>query len=199
MSTNNRKYATPEQVKLYLAISQNVDDILLEEIIDRATKIIETHTQRIFSSTATYSKYFDAREDVDHRGRVLWLNENDLCEIEYVKNGDLTTVASTEYVTNPRNETPFYSIKLKENSSIVWLWNTTPENAIEVKGHWAYSITPPLDIVQSCIRLSAFLYKQKDNTSDIDRPFTSGDGTVIMPIELPKDIKNLLLPYKRLV
>ncbi|MGB3988074.1 MAG: hypothetical protein WBK67_00020, partial [Minisyncoccales bacterium] len=62
-----------------------------------------------------------------------------------------------------------------------------------------YSATAPLDIQHACVRLTAFLYRQKDNSADIDRPMITGDGVTIMPTNLPADVTRLLDRYKRRV
>lgn len=194
MASNNRQYCTKQDVKIYLGIGQDVDDILLDQIIDRATAIIEGFTHRIFSCSTATSQFLDGDCDVTDGGRMLWLRD-DLCSISYIKNGDGTTVASSQYVTEPRRDAPYYGLRMKWNADTIWVWDTTPEGAIEVNGMWAYSTTPPLQIVQATIRLAAFLYRQKDSTADLDRPLASADGVVIMPTKLPSDVMQLIKRY----
>jgi hypothetical protein len=187
------KYCKIEDVKAYLDISQDIDDQLLEDIIERATKMIETHTHRTFYCAAPTSRFFDADEVQDNYKR-LWLR-SDACEIAYVKNGDGTTIAASQYQTLPLHHTPAFAVQIKRYVDTVFEWTTNPEGAIEVNAYWAFSKTPPLDIVHACVRLSTFLYRQKDNTSDIERPILTGDGSTVMPIRLPKDIQEMLKSY----
>jgi len=190
----NRTYCTVADIKSYLTIGQDIDDVLLENVIERATKMIETYTHRVFQCDSATSRFFDAEQDTSQKRRRLWLRY-DCAEISYVKNGDGSTILATNYVTLPRNETPIYAIDLKLSYDDVFFWDESPEDAIEVSAFWAYSKTPPLDIVQACVRLSTFLYKQKDTTSDIERPILTGDGSTIMPVRLPKDVEQILKPY----
>lgn len=194
MASNNRQYCGKNDVKTYLGIGQDVDDILLDQIIDRATAIVEGFTHRVFVCDGATSRFLDAECDVTEGGRMLWLR-GDLCAITYVKNGDGSTVASNQYVTEPRRETPYYALRMRWDANNPWLWDDTPEDSIEVNGMWAYSITPPVQIVQATIRLAAFLYRQKDTTADLDRPLMSGDGIVIMPAKLPTDVMQLIKTY----
>lgn len=57
----------------------------------------------------------------------------------------------------------------------------------------------PADVEQATLRLVAFLYRQRDNSSDIDRPVLTSDGVTIMPSNLPQDVQQLLRNYARTV
>lgn len=191
------KYCTLEQIKPYLSIESNEDDNLINDIIERATKIIENGTGRIFFCDTPTTEYYDYEHYHNHRGEIYF--DKDLAEIVSITNGDDTLVTADKYVSNPNNFTPIASIKLKRNSNIYWTFTDTPENAIAINGYWAYSKTPPLDIVHACIRLTTFLYRQKDNAVDIDRTIGMGDGMMIFPISLPKDVTTILKYYQRIV
>ncbi|GIV82782.1 MAG: hypothetical protein KatS3mg051_2136 [Anaerolineae bacterium] len=188
-------YATLAELKAYLGITGTTDDMLLTDLLVRSQAIIDAATQRTFEATADSTRYLDAVEDVD--GRVLWLDRvGDLAQITSITNGDGSSVASSEYVTEPRNQAPYYAIQLKASSSVAWTYSDSPENAIAITGRWAYSVTPPDDIVHACIRLAAYLYRQKDNATDLDRPVIAGNVT-LLPAQLPADIQSLLAPYRR--
>lgn len=117
----------------------------------------------------------------------------DQCDIEKVTNGDGVIVASTKYTTRPRNASPYFAIVLDDDSAVSW---DTDSGEIAVEGRWAWSITPPDDIVHACVRLTAYLYRQKDNASDLDRTIIAGNSA-LLPSELPRDVLLLLSPYKR--
>jgi hypothetical protein len=185
-------------LKAYLRIGEEneEDDALLTTFITSATRIIELKTTRRFESSSTSTRYFDADKSTDKK-RMLYFDD-DICSITSVVNGDGVTVIASNYTTQPRHEAPYYSIRLKDSANVDWTYEDTPEDAIAVTGHWAYSVTPPQDIVHACIRLASFLYRQKDNAVDVDRPLV-GDGVMVMPIKLPADVDALLKPYTRLV
>ena len=116
-----------------------------------------------------------------------------------ITNGDGVSVGAAEYVTEPRWETPFYGVTLKRESDIRWTWDDTPEDAITVVGRWAYSATAPADIVQATERLAAYLYRQKDNMSDLDRAVAVSGNMTVLPQSLPRDVQLILAPYRRAV
>jgi hypothetical protein len=121
----------------------------------------------------------------------------DLCQITTVTNGDGTTVAASAYVTNPRNETPWYGLRFKLNSGLYWTFDADPENAISIAGRWAYSVTAPSDIVQATVRMAAYLYRQKD-TGTFDVTAIPGAGVIEVPQGMPRDVAKTLEPYRRL-
>ena len=171
------------------------DKSLIEELIDRVTAFIERYTDRKFKADSDTTRYFDADKHVD--GSQLTFDE-DIASITSITNGDSTTVASSNYVTLPRNETPYYGVKLLRSSGVVWTWTNDPEDAIQVMGKWGWSTTPPNDIKHATIRLVAYLYDQKDNAGELDRPIRF-DGGMLLPAQLPKDLLLMLAPYRRSV
>jgi hypothetical protein len=190
-------YATLAELKTYLGISDTGDDTLLTDLLSRAQKAIETFCDRVFEAASDSTRYFDAVEDTDN----AWLFfDEDICSITAITNneGD-ESISSSEYVTVPRNDTPYYAIKLLSSSNKYWTYTNDPESAIAVTGKWAYSETAPDDIKQATIRLAAWLYRQKDTETDVDRPILTGDGIVIMPSALPKDVQQLCEPYRKRV
>lgn len=188
-------YATAALLKTYLDISGSGDDTLLGTLIDRAQAIIDAYCNRTFEASANADRSFDTERDVE--GSVLYLDE-DLASINSITNGDGVALTAADYTTEPRNETPYYAIRLKSSSSVFWTYddNNDHEDAITVSGKWAYSTSAPNDIVHACIRLAGYLYRQQDNSSDLDRPVYVGNATVL-PAQLPNDIKMILAPYRK--
>jgi hypothetical protein len=191
-------YCTLDELKTYLGITTDDDDVLLSSCRRRAQQTIDTYCRRTFEATADSTKYLDAVEDVV--GSTLYLTgAGELCAITSITNGDATVLASTDYVTEPRNSTPYYAIRLLVSSGQTWTYTTDPEDAIAIVGRWAYSTSAPADITQACLRLSAWYYRQKDTTADADRPLLAGDGTIVMPSSMPRDVIAALSPYRKLV
>lgn len=194
-------YCELADLKTYLNdITDSRDDALLTDMIAAAQKIIDTYTRRTFEASADTTRRFDAVRDVGSMDngvdRVLWL-DHDLCQITSITNGDATTVTTGQYVTEPRNYTPWYAIALRTSANIAWTYDDEPENAIAIVGRWAYSITAPDDIQWACKRLAAYLYRQKDTSSEAERPIMSASGASILPSKLPADVRDVLDRYVR--
>lgn len=187
-------YCSLQQTKVYLDIDAATDDALLTDLIRRAGALIDTHCRRTFEAPLATTRYFDPTDARIVRGARLYLDK-DLCQIVTITNGDDEEVVAADYVTEPRNETPYYAITLRSQSGLTWTYDDDSENAISINGFWAYSVAPPDDIVQACVRASAWLYKQRDGAfGQTARPEI---GIIETPLALPPDVRELLKPYRR--
>jgi len=193
-------YLVAADLKTYLGISSSTDDTLLTALIAAAQKAIEEYTHHVFEMATATARTFDAIRDIgkgDDR-RMLYL-DTDLCTISSIANGDGTTVTAAQYVTEPRGVTPYYAIRLKASANVAWTYTDDPENAITVTGKWAYSATPPNDIVQATRRMAGWMYRGKD-TQAYDSTAFSELGVIRIKHKIPEDILQLLdEPYRRLV
>lgn len=170
----------------------NLDDDLLEDLLTRAQARVDQETRRTFEAAADGTRYFDAVDDVD--GRVLFLDE-DLCSITSITNNG-TALTSADYVTEPRNETPYWGIRLRKSSSQSWTFSSTPEDAIEVTGKWSYSESAPDDIVHWTLRLAGYYYKQRD-AQVYDVTASPEMGQITIPQGMPRDVREGLKRYKK--
>lgn len=176
------------------------DESRWTNLIARATGIIETYTRKAFEATtdtgtsdAPLTRKFDAVADVD--GPVLHFDK-DICTITTVTNGNAVEVTATEYVTDPRNEAPYASIKILNSANKSWTYTNDPENAISVAGVWAFSATPPPEIAHATLRLTKWLEDQRKTEVDLDRPVLAGEGSVILPMRLPNDVLAILNQFR---
>lgn len=180
---------------LGIAVNKTGDDALLDRLCSVAQAAVDRYCGRTFEAAADTTRYFDAVRDTSDL--TLWLR-HDLAQITSITNGDGTTVLSSQYVTEPRNTTPYYAVRIKANSSVYW-WLTTngiSEDAITVVGRWAYSTTAPDDIVQATARYAAYMYRQKD-AQVFDTTADPTTGQLIIPKGMPADVKVMLEPYRR--
>lgn len=196
-------YTTTAALRTYLGVTTGTDDdALLAELIARAQDHIDRHCGQSFEAAADTTRYFaaiSAEEGGPIDGRDLILDAP-LCAITSVTNGNGTVVSAANYVTLPPNTTRWYAIRLKSSSGLLWTYNTDVEtDLIAVVGRWAFSITAPATIVQACTRLAAYLYRQRANSSDLDRAVAVGNNAMLLPSDLPRDLQLLLVNFRRLV
>ncbi|MCA0455645.1 MAG: hypothetical protein LCI00_16840 [Chloroflexi bacterium] len=188
-------YIDVDTLRRYIGTDATSDDDELEAAIADAQRVIETITHREFECEADTTRYFDYDNCVD--GNELTF-DYDICQITTVVNGDGATVSASDYVTNPRNTAPYFQIKLKLGSNIAWTYDDTPEDAIAVTGRWAFSITPPDDIVWATKALAKWFYKQRDTVNTgAGEPLMSASGVIVMPSTLPKNVADILKLYER--
>jgi hypothetical protein len=142
MTTLN-SYATLAEYKAYKtsrgqsATTSGEDDGVIELLLKSASALVDSQTQRRFSPYIE-TRYFDV-PDFDAYYRQLILDD-DLLEVISITNGDGTTISSSEYKLLPNNYTPYYSIRLKDSSSILWQLDSSGDRigVIAVNGVWGY-------------------------------------------------------------
>lgn len=127
-------YCSLADLKTYLGVTTSTDDTLIQLMLDAATNRIDSRTGRTFQAASDAVRYFDPSADL-LRGE-LWLDQ-DLSYVTSVINGDLTDITSGIY-TNPRNDTPYYSLGIKTSNTNTWTYTSDYQNAIAVTGRWAY-------------------------------------------------------------
>jgi hypothetical protein len=186
-------YATVADLKEYLAgftVADTTDDALLTRLLATAESQINLDRQRLtFKADADSTRYFDCLAPTIDR-RTLYLDE-DLCQLTSITNGDGTSISTADIVKEPRNQTPWYALSIKLNSSSYWTWSNSPEGAIAIVGRWGYSITPPAAIVQATIRLAGYYYKLRDSQVFDVTAFPEA-GVIHIPKGIPSDVRQLL-------
>ena len=187
-------YVTVTELQQYAKISSDDDNSLLQSLVNQAVAYVEDYVGFSFEAAADTTRYLDADEAV--AGRSLYFGAW-CAALTTVTNGDGTEIASDYYVTQPRNSGPYYAIKLLTSSGYVWENddNGDPENAISIAGRWAWSTSPPTDIKHATLRLALWYYRQRDNSSDMDRPLLA-EGVTILPAQIPKDVTEILDRYR---
>jgi len=190
-------YTTAAAVKTYLGISSATDDTLIGTLVAAAQSAIDVYTRRVFECSSATARLLDAESDTDPQRQILYLRD-DLCTVTAVVNGDGVTVTAAQYVTEPRDTTPYHALRLKTSTQTAWTFVTDQEGAISVTGKWAYSATAPADVVQAATRLAAWMYRAKDSQVFESTAFSEG-GSIRIRMDIPADIKALLDPYRRLV
>ena len=189
-------YISVAEAKAYIGgISGTGDDSLLSAIIDGAESFIEQYTGRDFKADTDVTRYFDANKDTD--GEYLYL-DFDLCSITTVvtdaDNSD-TSIASTEYVTVPRNTAPYYALKLLGSSTNEWTYTDDPEMGIEITGKWGWSEAPPADIEAAMRDIVKSVYRSRDANADTA---ILSSGMVITANDIPKLTLRTLQAYRRI-
>jgi hypothetical protein len=181
-------YLTVAEFKLYKGITKSDDDALIDSIIDAATEWLDRVVGRPLYVVADATRYYDSYMDAD--GRTLYLDE-DLASVTSVTI-DGTELASTEYTTIPRNDTPYYALKIKRGSDYTWTDDNAagdydPEDAIEIVGKWSYFAAIPDDLKHHMRRLVDYAYNQKD-AGAFETTAIPAAGVIEVPQGFPVDV-----------
>lgn len=118
----------------YQSIVATTDDALFLKLIRDVSQQIARYADREFVPRIQ-TRTYDAIADVADLTLTL---DKDLLAATTITNGDATTVSATSYVTEPRNDTPYYALRLKSSAGLSWTYQSDSENAISVAGVWGY-------------------------------------------------------------
>lgn len=189
-------YASITDFKNYARIesTDTTDDAVIGDILEGASRLIDTETRRTFFARIETRKY-----DVPD-GNTLYIEDDDLLAITTLTNGDDTTLASTEYILLPANANPKYAVKIKDSSAYSWEAESDgdSEQVIEILGSWGYSYSPPADIVEACLEIAtAFYHRRFGENMAAESTLTAG-GVMITPKDIPASAKTILSNYARL-
>jgi hypothetical protein len=199
-------YCTSDDFKLAggWATSDTGDDSAIEYYIPIAQQMIDTHCDRTFEVVTTTDqsdsdvssiRYFDAEADIVDTYTLLL--DKDLCKILSIS-VDGVAISSDSYVTEPRNDIPYYGITILSNSSDDWDYGTDAENAIAIDGFWAYSTSAPADIKSACVILTNWLFKQRNSDLALTAPIIDAQsGVTVLPVQTPTVVRSTLSRYKR--
>ena len=187
-------YLTLIELKTYLGIVEDDDDTLIQDAIDDAVSYIEAETDRDFEATSD-TKYFESDAIDPHNSRLLHLDD-DLMTLTTLTNGDssATAITSADYDLMPRNSTPYHAIRLTQNGSSYWEFDTDYE--VSVLGTWGYSTTPPADIKRAVTVLASYFYHQKDSQV-FDTTAIPEAGVITIPAGIPATVTKVIGKYRR--
>lgn len=170
-------YASLTELKNYLNITVNDDDVLLIRLLESATQTIDTLTQRRFVANE------ETRIVTNVHRQYLFLNDDIVQLLELKDRNDNVIDIQTVDV-------PVYPTRYLKRINATW-----PANGVKVTAKWGFSFAPPADIVQICIRLAAYLYRQKD-AQVFDVLGQAATGTLTLPSGVPSDIRQMLDNYR---
>lgn len=204
MITNG--YCTLDEFKFYAipkATADAVDDSVLENLIEGASRLIDRETRRQFYATGTIAapstRYFDVPSG--NNKRILWLDQ-DLQSAATVTNGDGDAIAATEYFLEPRNDTPKYAVIIKQSSSEYWDSDDdgNTEGVIEIAGIWGYCATAshPDDIKEACMTIALASYLRRHGQNLSERSIVTPAGVIVTPEDVPGRAWRIIENYRKL-
>jgi len=180
-----------EKIKRYLKLTEGLDadDVLLEEIIDRAEDILESLTHRRFKAMKE-TRVYDCPDD-----RCSLLLDGDLQKVIRLSNGDGVEIPTADFRYTPANRgegndrRPAFALQLVNDA--YFTYDTNPVQCIKVRGWWGYSMEPDYYTEQTLIRLVCYLYKQKDSQVFDSTAFLDG-GVMVIPQGMPKSVAEFI-------
>jgi len=187
-------YATLQEVKNSLRITDNIDDSLLETDIESASRMIDGFTARTFSNAGTAIRNFAATDDlnliIDDAISVIEVASTD--EI-----GDTYTVwKATDFQLEPLNSRsdglymPYTGIRAVND----YAWPVVDQQALcRITGVWGWPAVP-MAIRQATVIQSSRLFKRLDSPLGVAG---FGDlGAIRVGRYLDPDVEQLAMPFR---
>lgn len=188
-------YPKFQDVKHYLGIENSQQDALLIATLKRAIATFENMCGRVFVPK-TETRFFDANGEEVVTPRRLFLRDGDLLSIDSLKIDGAQVPVGEYYLGGVQ---PHFVIKIRDSSDFTFHdYEESPEQSIEITGEWGYEPEVPEDVFGAIIRLTAWLYQQKDNAMELDRPVAISNA-MVLPATLPSDVEAIARFYKRLI
>uniref|UniRef100_A0A6M3XQC0 Putative tail protein n=1 Tax=viral metagenome TaxID=1070528 RepID=A0A6M3XQC0_9ZZZZ len=136
---------TREAVKRTGSINGDSQDAIIDRIIEAQSRQIDRVTRRFFiprTETRLYRWPPILSFGRYSRSIVLWLDQ-DLLSVTTLQtkaqDASPTTIAATDYFTEPNNLGPPYDrIEIDQSSDAAWESGDTPQRSISVTGSWGY-------------------------------------------------------------
>lgn len=187
-------YASLNEVKASLKITDSMDDSLLEMAIESASRLIDGYTGRYFYNGGSATKNFAAQD--------WWLVQiEDLQSVTQVAStdevgGEYVIWQANDYQLEPLNGrvegtvSPFTRIRAVNNYS----WPEHEDQAlVRITGTWGWS-SVPIAIKQATILQAARIFKRLDSPLGVAG---FGDmGVVRVGSRLDPDVQHLVDPYR---
>jgi len=197
-------YATLAEAKGFLSISDNVDDTVLENMIESASRSIDRIANRRFylDSTASARQYRVSSpvilytDDIGTTSGLIVQTDDD---------GDgvfeTTLTLNTDYIMDPLTALslgrPFTQITIVSTSNTFPIFPGLFQNGlrpgVQVTARFGWPSVPD-DINQACLILTADLYKRKDSPGGI---LGLGDLGAIRMSPLGRDVTQIVRAYRK--
>jgi hypothetical protein len=188
-------YATLQEVKNSLRITDSVDDSLLEMHIESASREIDGSCERTFYNMGTATRYFVAQDAYT----TVIDDLQSLTSLQTDPDGDGTysiTWASGDYQLEPLNGfvsgivQPYTRITVRDT----YLFPLEEDEAlVKVTGVWGWA-SVPMSIKQATILMASRLYKRNDSPLGVAG---FGEIGVVRVSRLDPDVEALISPFKK--
>lgn len=191
-------YASLNETKSALRITDSVDDSLLEMAIESASRLIDGYAGRQFFSSGTATRYYTADDDF-------------VCEIDDISSSNITLItamdadavfdttwATTDYQLEPLNAVldgqawPYTRIRAVGD----YLWPISGGEAlVKLTAVFGWPAVP-IAIKQATIIQASRIFKRLDSPLGVAG---FGDlGVMRVSSSLDPDVAQLVAPYRRL-
>lgn len=189
-------YASLNQVKAALRITDAVDDSLLEMAVESASRLIDGYTERYFYTGGTATRYFATQDPY-----VVQTDDfRTLATLKTSSNADGVydiTWAADDYQVEPMNDfhggLPWPHTRIRAVGD--YTFPSTPENTVELTATFGWP-NIPTTVTQATIIQASRIFKRLDSPLGVAG---FGDvGVMRVSSSLDPDVRMLVEPYRRM-
>jgi len=188
-------YATLEQIKAAVRITDAVDDALLEMAVESASRMIDAECDRNFYSSGTAT-----RDYIPADSYVVFTD--DITEIVSVKIDDAgegtfpITLQTTDYQAEPVNQLvsgnafPITQLRMIGDYLLpIWYGQAT----VRIEGVYGFAPTP-IQVTQACVIQASRIFKRLDSPLGVAG---FGDMGAMRVGKTDPDVSMLIRPFKK--
>jgi hypothetical protein len=197
-------YATLAEIKSFLSISDSVDDTLLENMVEAASRSIDRiANRRFYADTSASARSYRVNSPV-----VLYTDDISgttglLVKLDEDGDGtfETTLTIDTDFIMDPLTAAalgrPFTQVTIVSNTKSFPIFPGLFQNGlrpgVQVTAKWGWPSVPD-DIAQACLILTADLYKRKDSPGGV---LGLGDLGAIRMTPLGRDVTAMVRSHRK--
>ena len=197
-----RGYLTLAEYKLYKDItsSDTNDDVILENIIESASRFIDNYTGQFFYKSTGATKYFTALDPnvlfIDNLYGITTLKTDENCDGTYEITWN-TGQNTGDFYLMPFNASEdglaYNRIEVNPEGDYVFPPNI---KGVQIAGDWGYSAVPDA-IRQACYEIVNSYHGHRSGQNLTGEAQITAAGVVITPDSIPASAREILNAYRR--
>jgi hypothetical protein len=183
-----RTLAIASNVNGTLTFDKNLDDTLIRELIEDASDYFSVETGNNYYGTNGTLTLDNTQRYVC--GRKLFFRDDVLRSITRIENDGIGTLTSADWITMPKNSTPYYGVELRTQT---WSYSDSPLGAIRVIGALGMNADgePSNRVHLAVTRLASWLYQTRDTRGTVQfSTQTAQQGSDSVPNEVIQTIEK---------
>jgi len=198
-------YATLNEIKAYLSISDTTDDTLLEKLVESSSRSIDKiANRRFYADTSATTRLYRAYSDIFVYTDDISGTSGLVVKVDQDGNGTYskTVTLNTDFILDPLTASalgrPFTQLTMVSNTETWPIFPGLTQNGlrpgVQVTAKFGWPSVPS-DVNVACLILTADLYKRKDAPGGV---LGLGDLGVIRMSPVGRDVSQMIRAYQKI-
>jgi hypothetical protein len=198
-------YATLNEIKAYLSISDTTDDTLLEKLVESSSRSIDKiANRRFYADTSATTRLYRAYSDIFVYTDDISGTSGLVVKVDEDGNGTYskTVTLNTDFILDPLTASalgrPFTQLTMVSNTETWPIFPGLTQNGlrpgVQVTAKFGWPSVPS-DVNVACLILTADLYKRKDAPGGV---LGLGDLGVIRMSPVGRDVSQMVRAYQKI-